>query len=712
LEQTQYNLLLNTVRDLASQTALLIRNNNSYWSNEEDMDLYTKNNSSQNNLFFSNSNSYSGKSPEYVLKNIFGFDSFRPLQKEIIQNVLDGRDTLAVMPTGGGKSLCYEIPALIMKGLTVVVSPLIALMQDQVTQLETYGVEAVFLNSSLDWDTYRDTADRIRNGEIKLLYVSPEGLNTGKIQDILHSENVDVDCITIDEAHCVSEWGHDFRPDYLEIASVREQFPKAVCLALTATATKQVRADIIKQLKLETPEVLVASFNRPNIYLEVKRKSNGLEQVISFLDKHKNESGIIYCFSRKQVDSLTDALRAQDYSVTNYHAGLTDDERTKHQNDFIRDKVNIIVATVAFGMGINKPDVRFVIHYDLPKSLEQYYQEIGRAGRDGLQSHALLLFSPADIHKIRYFFDESADSSKAEKLLSSMVSYAESRTCRRKFLLNYFGEQYSAGGKAKANLNSNGNALEVASSNVSSSSAALESTSSETCASTDNCCDVCSFGGDETDVTVPAQKYMSCILRTDERYGASYVIDVLLGSKQKRIVDNGHNNLSTWGIGKEYDKNDWFELNTGLLNAGYILKSEDYGVLTLSSIGHDALKAREKILLPVQISEHCASVGKGASKKSSKRAASDFKKVDTIISDSIDEEASRIAESLRRWRRHFADDMNVPPYVIFGDKTLSDIALKKPKTVNELLNCYGIGETKAEKFGSEILRIVRGDYSN
>ena len=679
MEERAYTLILEAVRQMAAQTALLYC--------RQEIDRETE---------LNDTTSYTGMKPEQILKNVFGYESFRPLQREIIQNVLDGRDTLAVMPTGGGKSLCYEIPALILNGLTVVVSPLIALMQDQVTQLASFGIEAVFLNSSLDWDSYRDTADRIRDGEIKLLYVSPEGLNTQKIQDILHSEKVTVKCITIDEAHCVSEWGHDFRPDYLEIASIREQFPKAVCLALTATATKQVRNDIITQLKLETPAVLVASFNRPNIFLEVRRKSSGLDQVISFLHEHRGESGIIYCFSRKQVDQLTVALKQEDFSVTNYHAGLSDEDRTAHQDDFIRDKKNIIVATVAFGMGINKPDVRFVIHYDMPKSVEQYYQEIGRAGRDGLQATALLLYSASDIFKIKYFFDESSDVENCERLLDAMVKYAESRTCRRKQLLSYFGENYT----------------------------------SPSSGGTDCCCDICSKGADDkTDVTIPAQKLLSCILRTEERYGASYIIDILLGSKNKRISDNGHDSLSTWGIGRDLSKDDWFELSNCLVDDGYLSRSEEYKVLSLTGKGHEALSARKNFLFPIQFA--------GAKKKSSRSRSKTLQvespsyeegmksygtytegrkhtpqsraKKAASMYDTSDEEAVRIASQLRKWRVKYADELNVPPYVVFGDKTLADIASKKPQTVSELLDCHGIGEVKAEKFGEAVIRIVKNE---
>ena len=418
--------------------------------------------------------------------------------------------------------MTYQIPALIFDGLTVVVSPLIALMHDQVSSLASNGIEAVFLNSSLEWEEYKSCVARVLSGKVKIVYVSPEGLATQKIQTLLHNENLHIKCFTIDEAHCISEWGHDFRPDYLAIASVRRQFPQAVCLALTATATKHVRDDIVNNLQMKNPDILLASFNRPNIFLEVRPKRDSYVQIVSFLKEHLEDSGIIYCFSRKQVDQLADLLSNDGFSVLPYHAGLDDSTREKNQTAFIRDKVQIMVATVAFGMGIDKPNVRFVIHYDLPKSLEQYYQEIGRAGRDGLPSTALLLYSSSDIHKIRYFFADSADVEKSEKLLQSMVDYASARHCRRQKLLAYFGEFYTP-----------------------------ESSSAENKC----CCDICSTGQiQETDVTIPVQKFLSCIYRLNQRFGTLYVIDVLLGSRQKRIMDNGHKMLSTWGIGTELSR--------------------------------------------------------------------------------------------------------------------------------------------------------------
>lgn len=616
-----------------------------------------------------------GLSPESVLKSVFGYSSFRPLQKEIIQNVCSGRDTLAIMPTGGGKSLTYQIPALIFDGLTVVVSPLIALMHDQVSSLASNGIEAVFLNSSLEWEEYKSCVARVLSGKVKIVYVSPEGLATQKIQTLLHNENLHIKCFTIDEAHCISEWGHDFRPDYLAIASVRRQFPQAVCLALTATATKHVRDDIVNNLQMKNPDILLASFNRPNIFLEVRPKRDSYVQIVSFLKEHLEDSGIIYCFSRKQVDQLADLLSNDGFSVLPYHAGLDDSTREKNQTAFIRDKVQIMVATVAFGMGIDKPNVRFVIHYDLPKSLEQYYQEIGRAGRDGLPSTALLLYSSTDIHKIRYFFADSADVEKSEKLLQSMVDYASARHCRRQKLLAYFGEFYTP-----------------------------ESSSAENKC----CCDICSTGQiQETDVTIPVQKFLSCIYRLNQRFGTLYVIDVLLGSRQKRIMDNGHNMLSTWGIGTELSREDWFELASILTERNYIEKSMEYSILSVTAKGRELLATREKVFLPVVFTGRGAKKSEASAKKSKPEFALHKKgSAFEAISDT-DAEGLRICNALKEWRKKIADKSNVPPYVIFGDKTLVEIALKKPQTSAELLEIYGLGDAKVRKFSSAILKIIR-----
>ena len=629
-----------------------------------------------NNYVKINSSTFVNAKPELVLKTVFGYDSFRPFQKEIITEVLNGHDTLAIMPTGGGKSICYQIPALILPGITIVVSPLISLMQDQVSSLEASGIHSVFLNSSLSWEDYLKTVEEIKSGIVKIVYVSPEGLATTRIRELFSESDLPISCITIDEAHCISSWGHDFRPDYMEISGMRRYFPKAVMLALTATATEQVRKDIATNLKLKKPSVFISSFNRSNIYIEVQPKRNALDQVIKCIHKHSGESGIIYCFSRKQVDELTQALDKLGYSVLNYHAGLTDEVRAKNQNMFIKDQVQIMVATVAFGMGIDKPNVRYVINYDLPKSLEEYYQEIGRAGRDGLPSTALLLYSAGDIHKIRYFFDEAADREKSELLLQGMLKFATARTCRRKALLGYFGEKFEHANEEDRNC----------------------------------CCDVCSRGElPLTDVTIPVQKLLSCIIRTKERFGATYVIDVLLGSRNKRILDNNHNMLSTWGIGTELSKDDWFYLVDVLISEEYLAKVGDYSILMICPRGKEVLATREKILLPVEF------MGKTMLKKSSSSSDSitySTKKKALVVAEKPavdDEKADAIIEQLKSWRRRKADDMNVPPYVIFGDKTMLDLAAKKPKNKTELLNVYGIGEAKAEQFGRAILRIINDE---
>ena len=650
--------------------------------------------------------------PQQVLKEVFGYDSFRPLQEDIISSVLAGRDTIAIMPTGGGKSLCYQIPALMLEGITLVVSPLIALMQDQVSGLEAAGVPAVFLSSVLDREEYFSALNRIEAGEVKLVYMSPEGLaRTERLVQLFSRHKLA--CLTIDEAHCISQWGHDFRPDYRNIAQVRSLFPDSVCLALTATATEAVRNDIMSSLQMNQPASFLASFDRPNIFLEVTAKKSPVLQVKRCIQAHEGESGIIYCFSRKQVEELAQELKESGLDVLPYHAGLADEVRSRHQELFIRDKVQIMVATVAFGMGINKPNVRFVIHYDLPRSLEQYYQEIGRAGRDGELSHALLLYSAADIRKIRFFMEEKSDQEKesAERLLQEMIRYATTHRCRRQLLLSYFGEGTSHGKFKGAEKDGREN----------------------------QCCDICAFEPpEERDVTIPFQKFLSCVIRTNQRFGATYVIDVLLGSKQKRIVDNGHQNLSTWGIGRELDRDSWYELSECLVEYGYLKKSFDYNVLTVTSLGREVLTQRQVVRLPVTFTLGEAQSGSGSKAGSAAgfSGGSDTSFADrTALSASLtkstpvfgpaalqvdkkkaevkklrlaedDEVGQRLYQRLKDLRRRMADDEDVPPYIIFGDVTLTALAVQKPKSHQELLEIYGIGTVKAERFGPSILRVI------
>lgn len=630
-----------------------------------------------NNYVKINSQAFVNCEPDFILKTVFGYDDFRYPQKEIISSVLNKKDTLAIMPTGGGKSLCYQIPALIFEGITIVISPLISLMQDQVMSLKTTGIQSAFLNSSLSWEDFLQTVDEIKSGNVKIVYVSPEGIATNRIREILCSPQIKVSCITVDEAHCISSWGHDFRPDYLDICVLRNYFPDSVMLALTATATENVRKDIILNLKMKNPAIFISSFNRKNIFLEVQPKKNSQSQIVDYLKKHDGESGIIYCFSRKQVDQMTCELQKLGFSVLNYHAGLSDETRTNNQDLFIKDKVQIMVATVAFGMGINKPNVRFVINNDLPKSIEEYYQQIGRAGRDGLPSSALLLYSANDIHKIRYFFDETTDVQKAEMLLQSMVNFATTRICRRKALLSYFGENYE--------LN-NADAVE-----------------------NDCCCDICKVGEIElTDVTIPVQKLLCCIIRTNQRFGTMYVVDVLLGSKSKRILDNGHNKISTWGIGKELSKDDWLELSDLLIFENYLRKTGDYNILEITEKGKKILASKSELKLPFKKGIRTFAK-KSVSYSSDLTNSSMFVAAKRIVAEKPSQNdaiAEKILENLKNWRKRKADDLNIPPFMIFGDKTLLDLAAKKPTNKNDLLNVYGIGKAKSEEFGRAILQII------
>ena len=586
--------------------------------------------------------------PKTILKNTFGYDDFRPLQEEIINTILAKKDSVVIMPTGGGKSLCFQIPALIFDGLTIVISPLISLMKDQVQQLTELGINAVFLNSSLSPEDYRINEELIRNKKAKLLYVAPETLTMEKTLNLLNS--VKVDCITVDEAHCISEWGHDFRPEYRQIADISLNFKNAVIAAFTATATPQVQEDITRNLKLKNPKKFVASFNRKNLYLQISPKTDPLTQTVNFLEKYPNQSGIIYCFSRRQVDELYEELHYRKFSVRPYHAGLSDAERKRHQEEFIKDDVQIIVATIAFGMGINKPNVRFVIHHDLPKNIESYYQEIGRAGRDGLQSHCLLLFGYGDISKINYFIDQKEDRERriAKMHLDALIRYAESYNCRRVPLLSYFGENYTK----------------------------------ENCGMCDNCN---KEEKDLVDVTTEAQKFLSCIKRTGEIFGAMHIVDILRGSKSQKVLAKNHHLLSTYGIGKDISKEQWLSLSRQFIQRNIIEKDFEYGSLRVTELGKDVLKGNFKV--------------KG------KLIAEEFKyKAQKDVSLDYDNELFLL---LKFKRKEIADKSNVPPYVIFPDKTLMEMATYFPQTEEMLNRIHGVGTQKLAKYGQTFLNVIR-----
>ena len=587
-----------------------------------------------------------------ILKNVFGYDEFISLQEEIIKNVLRKNNSLVIMPTGGGKSLCYQIPALIFHGLTIVVSPLISLMKDQVEQLTEVGVAAVLLNSSLSPGEYRRNVERIKQEDVKLLYLAPESLLKPNILALLSS--VQVDCLAIDEAHCISQWGHDFRPEYRQLVEVRDTFKTATCIALTATATPRVKEDITNNLGFDTSNEYIATFNRPNLFLEIVSKSNPLDQTIKFIKKFQNESGIIYCFTRRQVDNLYEILKEKDFSVKPYHAGLSDSERSRNQELFIRDDTQIIVATIAFGMGIDKPNIRFVVHYDLPQNIESYYQEIGRAGRDGLRAHCLLLFSYADIQKIKYFIKKKTihEQRIANIHLNALLRFAETEICRRIPLLNYFGEDYSA----------------------------------EKC----NMCDNCLAGEkDLVDITIPAQKFLSCVKRTNEMFGAIHIIDILRGSKVRKVLKFGHQKLSTYGIGKDYSKRQWQQLSRQFLHKGLLTQDMEFGGLKLAQKAWDVLKGKE--IVQGRLEEEWTN---DANKKESR-----------------DESGSnydpKLFEILRKKRKDLADKNNVPPYVIFSDKTLIEMASFFPQTKENLLDIHGVGAVKCEKYGLIFLNIIK-----
>ena len=589
-----------------------------------------------------------------VLREVFGFDTFRPVQNDVIDSVLAGRDTLAIMPTGGGKSLCFQIPALMFEGLTVVVSPLISLMQDQVRALTASGIEAVVLNSSLDSAAYRENLKAVRSGRAKLLYLAPETLFKGSTLQLLAGCRVRL--LAIDEAHCISEWGHDFRPEYRQLAQVRTSFPEAVCIGLTATATPRVRDDIAASLGIADAARFVASFDRPNLLLRVKPREKPMAQLLALCQRHEARSGIIYCSTRKRTEDIAQKLREKGQRAEAYHAGLDEVLRRQTQERFVRDDIDIVVATVAFGMGIDKPDVRFVAHHDLPRSLESYYQEIGRAGRDGLDAECLLLFGSKDLSTIEYFIQQKPDSEQriARLQLSRMLAFAESAMCRRRPLLEYFGERASDQGCGQ--------------------------------------CDICTEPQPELeDITVEAQKFLSCVYRTGQQFGAGHVIDVLRGSKSTKVRSRGHDQLSTYGIGTNRDQGQWRSIARQLVQHNLVSQDAVHGGLRLGQAAGEVLRGQQTVFGRVRAPE---APGKQQRRRSQPAVA-------TLRHDEA------LFQELRRVRKRLADEAGIPPYVVFPDRTLVEMAAHWPATEPELLALHGVGATRLGRWGAPFLDAIR-----
>ena len=597
-----------------------------------------------------------------TLKRVFGYDSFRPLQEEIVSATLQNSDVFALLPTGGGKSLCFQLPALVRRGMTLVVSPLIALMKDQVDALTATGVPATFLNSTIGEKESRERFRGLFNGQYRLLYVAPERLMLPSFMEKVRQWNVSL--VAIDEAHCISEWGHDFRPEYRQLARLRDELPDVPFMALTATATGRVRNDIVTQLQLREPETFVGSFNRANLTYRVVPKDGPTKQVIALLKKRRGESGIIYCQSRKSCESLAERLVEAGFAARPYHAGLPDAERATNQELFLRDKVRVICATIAFGMGINKPNVRFVVHYDLPKNVEGYYQETGRAGRDGLPGECILLFSASDVVKQTNFLNDISDPAQrtiARTQLQQMIHYAESGGCRRRELLNYFGETLEG----------------------------------QSC----NSCDNCLEPRETWDGTVAAQKFLSTVWRAraassrrDATFGLAHHADVLTGTTGERVTKWAHDQLSTFGIGKEHSRADWQFIGRELLRLGLLkLGTGEYPTVDVTAEGLRILKSRE----PVQLTK--------LPERSSRREDAPRSRPRQAGSIECDDE---LFDTLRELRREIADGLGVPAYIVFGDVTLRQMARDYPTDEKALGRISGVGEQKLDRFGGQFLDAI------
>jgi ATP-dependent DNA helicase RecQ len=618
---------------------------------------------------------------EQALKHFFGYDRFRLAQKEIITSAMANQDVLAIMPTGGGKSICFQLPALLKNGITIVVSPLISLMQDQVTALQDNGIAATYLNSSVTGLEVQNRSQRVLSGEIKLLYVAPERLMSDRFLEFLDQiqHSIGIATFAIDEAHCVSEWGHDFRPDYRQLSTIRLRYPHAPFLALTATATDRVRQDIIHQLQLQQPSVYVSSFNRQNLYYEIRPKGKDCYKQLLKIVKQNQGSGIIYCLSRKKVDEITTQLQRDGIDALPYHAGLNNSVREENQRRFIRDDVRVIVATVAFGMGINKLDVRFVVHYDLPRNLEGYYQESGRAGRDGEPADCIFFFGYGDIKTIEFLIAQKTDPETGDPLLAEqqvakqqlrqVIDYAEGTECRRRIQLRYFGEDFPG-----------------------------------------NCgnCDNCLRPKNEADWSIEAQKFLSCICHCGEKkkvakqvdtgsiekpkydyigkFGTKYIIDVLRGSKDKRILSNRHDQISTYGIGKDHTAEEWKILSRALLHQGLLKETDDgYSVLGLNALSWEVMRKQRSVMVALpntpQVSDEKSAISRS--------------------------QAEELFDRLRSLRKKVADQQSVAPYIVFADSSLKLMSQQRPQNLSEFAEISGVGSRKLAQYGQQFVTEIR-----
>ena len=596
-----------------------------------------------------------------TLKSYFGYSQFRPLQKDIITRILNKKDSLVLMPTGGGKSICYQLPALLMNGTAVVVSPLISLMKDQVESLQENGIIARALNSANNETTNANVCFECRQGRVKLLYISPERL-LAEMDYLL--KDINISLFAIDEAHCISQWGHDFRPEYTQLSALRKQFPDVPIVALTATADKVTRQDILKQLKLRDPEIFISSFDRPNLSLDVRRgyrQKEKMKTIFDFIRRHRGESGIIYCMSRSKTEKVAEILEEEGITTAVYHAGLSAAARDQAQDDFINDRVQVVCATIAFGMGIDKSNVRWIIHYNLPKSIESFYQEIGRAGRDGLPGDTLLFYSLGDIVLLSKFASESNQQEINMEKLKRMQQYAEADICRRRILLNYFGE-----------------------------------TTDHDCGN----CDVCRNPPQRFDGSIIVQKALSAIIRADEQIGSSTLIDILKGSASKEVIEKGYDKLKTYGVGRDIPGRDWNDYILQMLHLGYIeIAYNENSRLKVTEIGRNVLFGKEKAMLVVIKREE---------QTTTKRKKGTTPVQQTIPTPTVfDGESDTLFEELRQLRKKLADQQAIPAYIVLSDKVLHLLASSKPDTIEAFGTISGIGEYKKERYGKDFVSVIK-----